>query len=274
MLVSCPGRLLAAAPVALVALALATTAVQAHVLKNFGTYPDALGWVHEPTYVGEQNAVQVVVKDANGKPVTDLAAGDLKVTVSAAGQTTDPLDLVSMHDEETGLGVQGDYEASLIPTVPGDYTFHLTGSVHGTPIDETAASSDSTFNAATDETAVQFPATVPTMTEVTTRLDRIDARIAALASATPAPAASSAPMDMSAVTAASSAAAAAQSTAGSAQAAASSAATAASAALSAATQAQNQASTALLIGAVVGGLGVVFGIAGLAVGLRHPRAAA
>ena len=269
-----PRRLLAAAPIAALCLAIAASAAQAHVLKTFGAYSVALGWVHEPTYVGEQNAVQVVVKDAGGKPVTDLAAGDLKVTVSVGGQTSDVLDLVPMYDSDTGLGVQGDYEASLIPTVPGDYTFHLTGSIHGTAVDETATSSDSTFNAATDESAVQFPAKVPTMTEVTTRLDRIDARLTALASATPAPAASAAPMDMSAVTAASSAAAAAQSTAGSAQSAANSAASAASAAQAAATQAQNQASTALLVGAIVGGLGVLLGLVGLGVGLRRSRAGA
>jgi len=45
---------------------------------------------------------------------------------------------------------------------------------------------DSTFNAANDATAVQFPAKLPTLAEVATRLDRIDGRIATLAAATPA----------------------------------------------------------------------------------------
>ena len=59
-------RLAAAASTALVVAALATSVAQAHILKDFGPYSVALGWVHEPTYVGEVNAVQVVVKDASG----------------------------------------------------------------------------------------------------------------------------------------------------------------------------------------------------------------
>jgi hypothetical protein len=96
-----------------------------------------------------------------------------------------------MYDADTGLGIHGDYEAALMPTAPGDYTFHVTGSVHGTTVDETETSSDSTFNSATDATGVQFPAKLPTMAEVATRLDRVDARIAAL----PSPAADTAASD-------------------------------------------------------------------------------
>jgi hypothetical protein len=154
----------------------------AHVVVKAGTYSLAIGWAHEPTYVGEQNAVQVIVTTAAGKPVDDLKAGDLAVVVSTGGQQSTSLQLVPMYDADTGLGIHGDYEAALMPTAPGDYTFHVTGSVHGTTVDETETSSDSTFNSATDATGVQFPAKLPTMAEVTTHLDRVDARIAALAS--------------------------------------------------------------------------------------------
>ena len=163
-----------------------TSSVQAHVLKNFGPYSVALGWVHEPTYVGQLNAVQVVVKDAAGKPVTDLADGDLTVVVSAGGQDSTALPLVATYDDDTGLGTPGDYEAPLIPTIPGDYTFHLAGKIHDTAVDETATSSDLTFDSAVDETDIQFPAKVPSLTEVVTRLYRIDTRISAAASAAPA----------------------------------------------------------------------------------------
>jgi hypothetical protein len=255
-------RLAAALPVAAIAAALVASTAQAHVLKDFGPYSVALGWVHEPTYVGQLNAVQVVVKDQGGKPVTDLAPGDLKVVVTVGGESSSALDLVPMYDEDTGLGVQGDYEVPLVPTVPGDYTFHLTGSIHGTAVDETATSSDSTFNAAGNSTDVQFPVKVPTITEIATRLDRLDARIAALASAAPV-AASAAPVDTSAIEAAQAAAAAAQATAGSAQTTAVSAASAAAAAQSAANQARDAASMALIAGILVGALGVILGAAGL-----------
>ena len=176
-------RLGVALSVAAVALLLITGVADAHVVKTFGTYSVALGWVHEPTYVGEQNAVQVVIKDAAGKPVTDLNDGDLKVTVSVGGQTSDPLPLLNTYDPDTDLGIAGDYEAPIIPTAPGDYTFHLTGTIHATAVDETAVSSDSTFNSAVGATGIQFPNQLPALTDIVTRLDRIDAR---LASPTPA----------------------------------------------------------------------------------------
>ena len=160
------GRLGIAMSVAAVVAGLVTTSAEAHVLQDFGPYTVALGWVHEPTYVGQLNAVQVVVKDSSGKPVTDIADGDLTVVVSAGGQDSASLPLVATYDDDTGLGTPGDYEAPLIPTIPGDYTFHLAGKIHDTAVDETATSSNSTFDSAADATDIQFPAKVPSLAEV------------------------------------------------------------------------------------------------------------
>ncbi len=113
--------------------------------------------------------------------------------MSIGGKTSDPLPLLNTFDPDTGLGVQGDYEAALIPTAPGDYTFHLTGSIDGTAVDETATSSDSTFNSVVDSTGIQFPNQLPALTDIITRLDRIDARLAALPSPGTGAIASSAP---------------------------------------------------------------------------------
>lgn len=240
-----------ALPIGALAAALIGGPAQAHVLKDFGPYSVALGWVHEPTYVGQLNAVQVVIKDAKGKAVVDLASGDLKVVVSVGGQVSASLDLLNTFDPDTGLGIPGDYEAPLVPTVPGDYTFHLTGKIHATAVDETATSSDATFNSAVDESAVQFPAKLPSLTEITTRLDRLDARVAAVASASPpAAVASAAPP-------APGAAAIDQANA------------VASSAQTAASQARDAASTALLVGVVVGGLGIILGGAALFVATRR-----
>ncbi len=230
-----------------IALLFVTGIANAHVVKTFGTYSVALGWLHEPTYVGEQNAVQVVIKDAAGKPVTDLNDGDLKVTVSVGGKTSDPLNLLNTFDPDTGLGVAGDYEAPIIPTAPGDYTFHLTGSIDGTPVDETAASSDSTFNSAVAATPIQFPNQLPALTDLITRLDRIDARISALGSPPPsagAGAPSSEPVSAEI-----------------------------DAARGAAASAKSAANNALLVGGVIGAAGVIIGLAALAVATRGRRPA-
>jgi hypothetical protein len=160
----------------LLGLALAQPAL-GHIVVDVGTYHLAIGWAHEPTYVGEQNAVEVFVTDADGKAVADLTPDDLKVVVSTGGQQSDALALSPSFDEDTGLGTPGDYLAPIIPTAPGDYTLHLTGSVHGTAVDETATSSDSSFDSAVAPTAIQFPAKLPTLGDIATRLDRQDARV-------------------------------------------------------------------------------------------------
>jgi hypothetical protein len=240
-------RLAIALSGALLLVVATATAAQAHVLKDFGAYSVALGWVTEPTYVGQVNAVQVVVKDKQGKAVTDLADGDLKVVVSVGGQQSAALELVNKFDPDTGLGVPGDYEAPITPTAPGDYTFHLTGAIHGQAVDETATSSDSTFNSAIEATDIQFPNKLPSLTEIATSLDRINARLSALPSA----GASAAP--------------AATADAGLAD--------AVSAAQASATQARDAASSALLAGVLIGGLGVIIGVAALLVAVRRTRAA-
>jgi hypothetical protein len=228
------------------ALLLVAGVANAHIVKTFGKYTVALGWVHEPTYVGEQNAVQVVIKDAAGKAITDLNDGDLKVTVGVGGQTSDPLPLLNTFDPDTGLGVAGDYEAPIIPTAPGDYTFHLSGTIDGTPVDETATSSDSTFNSVIDATGIQFPNQLPALTDIITRLDRIDARLPSPApSGVAAAGPSAAPAGNPAVDAASAAAASAQSSA----------------------------NEALLVGAAVGAAGVIIGLAALTIAMRGRRPA-
>ncbi|HLY35961.1 MAG TPA: hypothetical protein VKU35_04535 [Candidatus Limnocylindria bacterium] len=157
------------------ALGLASTAT-AHIVKQVGPYTVAIGWLREPTYVGELNAVQVVIKDKSGNPVSDLTADDLRVVVTASGTQSDPMALAPTFDPDTALGIPGDYEAPLIPTAPGAYTFHVTGTIHNQPIDETATSAEDTFDSAVLPTAIQFPDALPALGDVATRIERTDAR--------------------------------------------------------------------------------------------------
>ncbi len=171
-------RLCAAAALACaLSLIVAVTAL-AHVQLQAGSYRIALGWASEPTYAGELNAIQVLVSDASGNAVTDLGPSDLQVVVSVAGQTSQPLTFAPAFDQAEAVGTPGDYRAPLIPTVPGDYTFHLTGTIHGQAVDATATSSDSTFDSVQDPSAVQFPNQVPTGAELATRIQSVDARVA------------------------------------------------------------------------------------------------
>ena len=171
-------RVNAACVLAMILVLLAPGLSLAHVVQTIGPYTTAMGWLEEPAYVGVQNAVQVIVREkASGNPVTDLASGVLHVIVSTGGQSTAPLPLDPTLDPDTGLGRPGEYLAWLIPTTPGDYTFHLTGSIHGQTVDETYTSSDQTFNPVEDAGAAQFPIRLPSLTEVSTLEGRLTTRV-------------------------------------------------------------------------------------------------
>jgi hypothetical protein len=164
---------------ALAAGALALGAVHpalAHIVKPFGPYTIALGWLHEPAYVGFDNAVQVIVKQ-DTTPVTDITDKDLKVEVSLGGQRMDAMPLVPTADPDTGLGTPGEYQMHFIPTAPGNYTFHISGKIKDTPVDETATASDKTFATVDNPAGVEFPARVPSVTDISTKLDRVSARV-------------------------------------------------------------------------------------------------
>jgi hypothetical protein len=217
-------------------LALAPT-VAAHEAFTVGGYSIEIGWLFEPTYVGQPNAVQFTIHDKDDKPVTDLGASDISVIVSTAGTDSPSLSFDPAFDLADGDGTFGEYDAAIVPTAPGDYTFHITGSIHGAALDITGTSSADTFNSVVGSTDIEFPAKVPTMDEVSTHLDRIDSRIAALQAAN---------SGGDAVSVAQSADEAAQS-------------------------AMDAANRALLVGSLLGGAGVVIGALGLWLGLRSRR---
>ena len=115
----------------------------AHVEVAQGDVTIAVGFATEPAYAGQPNAVQLLVS-RNEQPVTDLAPGDLTAEIEFGGQTTT---VAADPEFEVGeWGTPGDYRAPFIPTQPGSYTFHVTGSVDGTDVDFTTKSGPKTFS--------------------------------------------------------------------------------------------------------------------------------
>jgi hypothetical protein len=150
----------------------------AHVIERAGSYTLEIGWHVEPTYVGYPNAVEVTIADASGKPVTDLGPDDLHATVASGSQTSQALSFDPAFDLAEGDGTPGQYIAKVLPTAPGDYTFHITGTVHGTAVDISVTSGDKTFDPAIGTTDIEFPNALPDQAEVATHLDRLDGRVA------------------------------------------------------------------------------------------------
>ena len=161
--------------------------VGAHGHTTASGFHFVIGWSGEPAFVGEPNGIQLFVSDADEKPITDIPADAIKVVVTTAGQDSQSLSLSPAFDVEEGFGTPGEYSTDLIPTAPGDYTFHFTGTIHGTAIDVSMAAGDETFDGVVAPADIEFPVKQPTLTEVGTRLDRIDGRLDALQSSAPAP---------------------------------------------------------------------------------------
>lgn len=145
----------------------------AHEPRASGGLRFVVGWADEPAYTGFRNSVQVALSEASaGTPVTG-AADTLKVEVAKGpDKATLPL------EADAGAG-PGAYRAWLTPTRPGSYTFRLTGSVGGRPVDESFTSSPTTFDEVVDSTAIQFPAKDPTTGQLASRLDREVPRLTA-----------------------------------------------------------------------------------------------
>lgn len=213
--------------------ALTAGGTAAHVVEPAGPNSIEVGWQHEPTYVGEANGVQIIIHTADGKPVTDLGPDDLSVIVSTAGDQTSPLTFEPGFDPVEIVGPLGEYDAAIVPTAPGDYTFHVSGTIHGASVDITATSGVETFDPVRDPSELQFPAKLPAMSEVVTRLDRVDGRMTALGDPT----------------------------------------TAVQTALTAALDAKSAADRALLIGAGIGFIGVIGGGIGIVLAVRRGKPA-
>ena len=158
-------------------LFLSSAPALAHTTKTVGQYQFTVGWQHEPTYVGVENGVAVFVHDASGNTVDDLGATGLKVQVVFSGQTSDPLILVPSFDPDTKLGTHGEFDAAIIPTRPGDYTFHFTGDINGQKIDESFTSGPQTFDTAKAPNPIQFPAKDPTIADLAGGISRLGPRV-------------------------------------------------------------------------------------------------
>ena len=119
-----------------------------------GRYVMEVGFRDEPAYLGQPNAIHVSVEEyATGgtEPVEGLAA-TLEAEVAKDGQTLNvPL-------EPRGDGV---YEGAFVPTVAGDYTFRVFGTIGDAAIDESVTSGPSTFNSVEPLSAIEFPVQRP-----------------------------------------------------------------------------------------------------------------
>ncbi len=75
------------------------------------------------------------------------------------------------------FGLPGKYQGLVLPTKVGDYTFHITGTVGTTTIDEKFESGPGRFGGIEDIAPLQFPGTLPSTSDLAAKLDDTSAKL-------------------------------------------------------------------------------------------------
>jgi hypothetical protein len=131
-------------------LSLSALPAVAHEEREVGSYDMELGWRVEPAYTTLLNGPEIFVHKHDTGDAVDGLEDTLQLTVSYGGRSK-TLKLRAVE------GDTGHYTADLIPTQPGDYSFHVTGKIEDSDIDETFTSADGKFGSVDPVSDIQFP---------------------------------------------------------------------------------------------------------------------
>ena len=124
----------------------------AHEVREVGDYTFVVGFLDEPVYNGQKSGLDLRVSRGE-EPVEGL-----EETLTAEvtfGDDTRALEI------SAAFGEPGAYRSVFFPTAAGPYTFHVSGEIEGTPIDEEFTSGPDTFSEVQDVTGGQFPVQFP-----------------------------------------------------------------------------------------------------------------
>jgi len=146
-----PGMILTALLAAGLAFAAGGHTASAHGVTTVGDYQLVIGFHNEPAYAGEPNGLDLLVTNAK----TNEKVKGLEKTLQ--------VEIINGDDKKalpikTQFGKDGAYTADLIPTAVGDYTWHIVGSIQGTPCDVSMTSGPKTFGAVRAQADWAFPA--------------------------------------------------------------------------------------------------------------------
>ena len=156
--------------IVIASLLLTSGTVSAHERRMVGPYQIEVGWESEPAYVGQLNSLHLEVLDGRtNKPVLGLEK-TLTANVAAGGLAPFGLELSASAEA-------GTYNGTVIPTVTGTYTFHITGKIEAQTIDEKFQSGPNTFGDIENTAALQYPTKVPVADDLGKKLDAIQSGV-------------------------------------------------------------------------------------------------
>jgi hypothetical protein len=147
-----------------------------------------VGWVVEPPYVDEVNAVDFWAHYINAScpqgtvstscPVYGLDQ-TLQVQVITGGQSQTLTFSPNLSNDVPPL-FYGEYTANIEPTVAGSYSFRIFGSMSGTAVDETFVCGPTTFECVDPASEVQFPQQIPAGRDLQVGLANLQSQVAQL----------------------------------------------------------------------------------------------
>lgn len=123
----------------------------AHERVEIGPYVIVVGWVNEPAIVGERNALFLEIME-NDEPVTGVEA-TLDAELLYGGRT--------FRSNLTPSLTPGQYTVEFFPTVRGQYSVRLFGTIGETELDE-VVEPEEVFSAE----RIQFPEPEPSVREL------------------------------------------------------------------------------------------------------------
>ena len=149
-----------------------------------------VGWVVEPAYADEINAVDFWAHYINvtcpqgtvstSCPVYGLDQS-LRVTVILGGQSQTLSFSPNLSNDVPPL-FYGEYTASIEPTVPGTVSFVIYGNIGGTAVNETFTCGPTTFECVDPASEIQFPQPITSGSELQTALSSAQSQITNLQS--------------------------------------------------------------------------------------------
>lgn len=153
----------------------------AHEGREVGEYVIVFGWRVEPAITGYPNGPEMTISHHDTEEPLEGAETTLQLEVSFGDQTM----IVPLR---AAWQEPGHYIADLIPALPGDYSFHLTGTIGETAVDEMFTSADGEFSSVEPSSDIMFPqvsagdtaALAATIAELQAAVAELQAQIAEL----------------------------------------------------------------------------------------------
>ena len=160
-------RVIALAGLCAAVLIVGISPASAHESRRVGPYEFVVGWDDEPTYTGAKNAVGLSISDfQNEEPITEKLPVELEVEVIFEDASSGPMELSPSFSDPSY------FRAFLAPSRPGEYTFHVTGTVGDLEVDEEFTSGPDTFGSPQELREIQFPVQDPNTAELAQRMDQ------------------------------------------------------------------------------------------------------